>query len=108
MEATRFEFSETRAVLGDNHLQVDGWLDTRSLIPDGEVTVRAAGPDISVVGPFAGIDGLPEDAFNIDGRIRKTGNNWQFDESSRSGKPDHGIYGDQRIRIDDFGVRLDR
>lgn len=79
-EASRFEFAKTHAQLGENALSIDGWVDVRGSIPDGDVTVNASGPDFSVIGPFAGIPGIPAEAFKIDGRIQKTGASWRFDD----------------------------
>jgi len=79
-EGSRFTFTGTRAQLGENTLGFDGWLDFEGVVPDGDVTVKASGPDFSVVGPFARVPGMPAEIFEIDGRIQKTGASVRFDE----------------------------
>lgn len=79
-EGSRFEFSETRTKIGDNTMTINGWIDTRNTIPDGDISVSASGPDFSVIGPFTGISGIPAETFQIDGRIRKTGASVSFDD----------------------------
>ncbi len=79
-DGNRLTFSGTRAQLGENILSVDGWLDFGGDVPDGDLTVNASGPDFSVVGPFARVPGLPAEAFEIDGRVQKTGTSLRFDE----------------------------
>ena len=79
-EGSRLAFSETHAQLGADSFSFNGWLDVRGSIPDGDVTVNASGPDFSIIGPFTGIQGIPSEAFKIDGRIQKTGASWQFDD----------------------------
>lgn len=75
-----FAFSKTRARIGENILRFDGWLDFKGLLPDGDITLNASGPDLSVIGPFIGIPGIPAETFNIDGRVQKTGTNWRVDD----------------------------
>ena len=79
-EDSRFTFSGTRVQLGDNTLGFDGWLDFKGALPDGDLRVHGSGPDFSVVGPFAGVKGIPAEVFEIGGRIQKTGASLRFDE----------------------------
>lgn len=79
MDGKRLEFSDTRAQVGDNTLGADGWIDLSGLIPNGDITINASGPDFSVVGPFAKIPGIPSEVFDIHGQIQTTGNSWRFD-----------------------------
>jgi uncharacterized protein involved in outer membrane biogenesis len=76
----RLEFSGAKLAIGDNSLGLDGWVDTSSAIPDGDVTVAAAGPDFSNIGLLAGLQGVPKAEFDIHGRVRKTGGIWQVDD----------------------------
>jgi len=80
LDEWRFQFSRTRAELGDNQLDLDGWLDFGNPIPDVDVTISASGPDFSVIGPFTRLEGIPREAYRASGRIRKTGNDLHFDE----------------------------
>lgn len=75
----RVEFEHTRAELGDNSIDIEGWLDLNKKIPDGDITIRAAGPNIAVVDPFVGIDGIPAWDFNVSGRAQKSGRRVHFD-----------------------------
>ena len=79
-EGTRFVFSGTRAQLGENALGFDGWLDLKGGVPDGDLQLDASGPDFSVIGPFANLNGIPAEAFKIDGRMQKTGKSLRFDD----------------------------
>jgi uncharacterized protein involved in outer membrane biogenesis len=79
-ERRRFEFSETRAQIGDNAITINGWVDTAKSVPDGDLSVTASGPNLSVVGPFTKIVGIPAEAFEIDGRIQKSGASVRFDD----------------------------
>lgn len=79
-EGSRFTFTGTRVQLGENTLGFDGWLDFKDEVPDGDLRVNASGPDFSVIGPFAGVKGIPAEVFEIGGRIRKTGASLRFDE----------------------------
>ncbi|MCZ6561059.1 MAG: AsmA family protein, partial [Gammaproteobacteria bacterium] len=79
-EGSRFQFSETRAQLGDNAITINGWIDTRNTIPDGDISIKASGPNFSVIGPFTGISGIPAETFQIDGRIKKIGTSVSFDD----------------------------
>ena len=76
----RLEFSGAKLAIGDNSLGLDGWIDTSSAIPDGDVAVAAAGPDFSNIGLLAGLQGVPKAEFDIHGRVRKTGGIWQVDD----------------------------
>jgi len=80
LDDLRFQFSRTHVQLGDNELNIDGWLDFGKPVPDGDITIEASGPDFSVIGPFAKLEGVPRGAYQISGRIRKTGNDVRFDE----------------------------
>ncbi|MDH3614098.1 MAG: AsmA family protein [Gammaproteobacteria bacterium] len=76
----RLAFNGTRAQLGENSVAFDGWVDSGRAPRDLDVTIDAAGPDFSVFGPFIGVDGVPAEAFDIEGRIGKTGSDWRFDD----------------------------
>ena len=79
-ERRRFEFSETRTQIGNNAITINGWIDTTKSVPDGDLSVTASGPNLSVVGPFTKIVGIPAEAFEIDGRIQKSGASVRFDD----------------------------
>ena len=76
----RFEFSDTRAQVGDNVLTINGWIDTKNQVPDGDISVAASGPNFSIIAPFTGLKGIPAEAFKIDGRIQKSGSSIKFDD----------------------------
>ena len=57
LAGSRFDFARTKIDLGENSLTVDGWLDLGKKVPDGDVTITAAGPNIAVAGPFLGPQG---------------------------------------------------
>ena len=79
-EKSRFEFSDTRAQVGDNALTINGWIDTKNKVPDGNISVAASGPDLSIIVPFTGLTGVPAEAFEIDGRIQRNGSSVEFDD----------------------------
>ena len=79
LAGTRIEVSATKAQLGENTVTLDGWLDTRQKLPDLEMSFAASGPDLSVIGPFSQIKGMPNEAFELTGMISKEGSNWHFD-----------------------------
>jgi len=81
-EDDRLTFSGARARLGENAVGIDGWVETRPVTTNIDVTIDATGPDFSVFAPFIGFDRVPEQTFEIDGRIRKTDSDWQFDDVS--------------------------
>ena len=76
---SRFELSDARAQVGDNEITVNGWIDATGTVPDGDLEIAASGPNLSVIGPFAEISGIPAEAFRIDGRIQKSGSSVHFD-----------------------------
>ena len=80
VEKSRLQFSGARLTVGDNSLGLDGWVDTSNALPDGDVTVAASGPDFSGIGLIAGLKGAPQAEFDIRGRVRKSGELWQFDD----------------------------
>jgi autotransporter translocation and assembly factor TamB len=59
---------------------VDGWIDMSRSIPDLDVTISSSGPDLSLVGAFSGLRGIPAEAFEWQGRYRKIGSAWKFDD----------------------------
>jgi uncharacterized protein involved in outer membrane biogenesis len=89
-EAERLSFTGTHARLGDNSVRLDGWFDVSTALPDVDVTIEAAGPDFSVFAPFMNVKGIPAEAFDIDGRIEKSGESWRFSDVV-------GTVGDNRI-----------
>jgi uncharacterized protein involved in outer membrane biogenesis len=74
----RYVLRDTHAEMGVNALVVEGWLDTNAGALNGELTIDAGGPDFSVAGPFLGLEGLPAEAFAIDGFVSKSGSDWRF------------------------------
>jgi len=76
----RFTFSDARAQVGDNEITVNGWIDATAAVPNGDLTIAASGPNLSVIGPFAQISGIPAEAFRIDGRVQKSGPSVHFDD----------------------------
>jgi uncharacterized protein involved in outer membrane biogenesis len=96
---SRVVFSGTRVQLGENILGFDGWLDFRGGVPDGDLAIEASGPDFSVVGPFAGVEGMPAETFEISGRVQKQGKSVRFDDLKAVIGPNriqaHGAIGEE-------------
>ena len=78
-EESRLSFADTLAVLGENRLEIDGWVDFSARWPDIDMSVRASGPDLSEVGPLMQVSNVPAEAFEIDGNVQKLGATWRFD-----------------------------
>ena len=76
---SRYEFSRLQAQLAHGEIDASGWIDLGETFPDGDVIVSATGPDLSLVGPFTRIRGMPAEAFNVSGQVRKSGADWRFD-----------------------------
>lgn len=66
------------ARIGANTIAFDGRLDFSSRIPDVEMTISASGPNFAVVDAFIPLDGFPAVAWEIDGRVQKSGASWSF------------------------------
>jgi uncharacterized protein involved in outer membrane biogenesis len=100
-EGERLSFAGTHAALGENSVALDGWFDASAASPDADVTIKASGPDFSVFAPFMKVKGIPAEAFDIDGRIEKSGESWSFSEVV-------GTVGDNRIAANgSIGDRAD-
>ncbi len=78
-EESRLSFADTLAVLGENRLEIDGWVDFSARWPDIDVSVRASGPNLADVGPLMQLSNVPAEAFEIDGKVQKLGAAWRFD-----------------------------
>ena len=76
----RLALSNIEAHFAAGDLEIDGWIDLTQPIPDGDISIRSSGPDLSVAGAFSGMPGIPADAFALQGRIRKDGAAWRFDD----------------------------
>jgi len=76
-DARTLTFKDTLVRVGPNSVSLNGELDLSNRIPDLDVSLVAAGPDFSVLGPFIAVSGLPADSFSIDGRVRKSGSTWE-------------------------------
>ena len=72
----RFEFIDTRIVLGEGQLLVDGWLQLTGGVPDMDLNVSARGRNFASFDPFIPVDGLPAEPFDIAGELQKSGNEW--------------------------------
>ena len=81
---TTVSVSNALVRIGDNAIRVNGSLNARQMPPDMDITITAAGPDFSVFTPFIGIAGVPASVFAIDGRIRSSAGEWQFDDVKAS------------------------
>jgi uncharacterized protein involved in outer membrane biogenesis len=88
---SRYEFSRLQVQLAHGEIDASGWIDLSNAFPDGDVTISATGPDLSLIGPFARIRGMPAEAFNVSGQIQKSGADWRFDDFT-------GQVGDNQIR----------
>ena len=80
MHGKRYAISNTEARFATGDVAVDGWIDLSQPIPDGDITFSISGPDLSVVGAFSGMRGIPAEAFEWAGRVRKNGETWRFDD----------------------------
>jgi uncharacterized protein involved in outer membrane biogenesis len=80
MEGSRYTFSDIELQFAAGDIDIDGWIDLHDSIPNGDMTISGSGPDFSVIGPFADIEGLPAEFFKIDGRVQKDRANWYFDD----------------------------
>ena len=80
MNGRRLALANIEARFATGDLGIDGWIDLSQPIPDGDITISSAGPDLSVIGAFSGLRGIPAEAFAWEGRIQKTGATWRFDD----------------------------
>ena len=92
-DARTLTFKDTLVRVGPNSVLLNGEVDISSRIPDGDVAILATGPDVSVLGPFISVSGLPEESFSIDGRIRKSGSTWEAQSVAVA-------VGEHQLRID--------
>ena len=76
--------NEIQTRLGDNSATIDGWLAFNGDVPDADITFSAGGPNLSVVGPFVDVEGIPADTFELNGHIEKNGQNLAFDNVTAS------------------------
>jgi len=83
-------FDNLQVQIGSESIILDGGLEFKGRIPDGDVTVSATGPDFSFIGPFFGIAGLPAESFTIEGRLQKTDEEWRANNVS-------AVVGENRI-----------
>jgi uncharacterized protein involved in outer membrane biogenesis len=79
-QGKRLSLAGTRAELGENSIAVDGWVDTGTQSTDMDLTINATGPNFSVFAPFIGMDAIPGQAFDVDGRVLKSGDDWRFED----------------------------
>ena len=80
LQGRRYALSNTEARFAAGELGIDGWIDLSRTVPDGDVTITSSGPDLSLVGAFSGMPGIPAEAFEWHGRIQKYGETWRFDD----------------------------
>jgi len=92
-DARTLTFKDTLVRIGPNSVSLNGELDLSNRIPDVDVSLLAAGPDFSILGPFISVSGLPAESFSIDGRIRKSGSTWEAQSVDV-------VVGEHRLSID--------
>ena len=80
MTGKRYAFSNTEAQFATGIVDVDGWIDLSQPIPDADITISSSGPDLSLVGAFAGMRGIPAEPFTWRGRYQKIGSAWRFED----------------------------
>ena len=74
----RFEFESVRARLGETALRLSGSAPRLTDLDGVDAVVHAAGPDLAEVLAMAGLDGLPTDRFEIEGRVRVAGKRFRL------------------------------
>lgn len=80
LDGKRYALTETEAQFAAGVVGIDGWIDLSREFPDGDITINSSGPDLSVVGALSGTHGIPAEAFELHGRIQKSGAAWQIDD----------------------------
>lgn len=80
LDGRRYTLSDTEALFATGNVEVDGWIDLSRPIPDVDVRISSSGPDLSLVGAFSGLRGIPSEAFDWHGHVRKVGSSWRFDD----------------------------
>ncbi len=76
----RYDVNALEIDLGDGRIRADGWFETVGVIPNMDIQVQGAGPNLAVFGPLIRRDGVPAEPFDISGRIQKAGESWQIDD----------------------------
>jgi hypothetical protein len=62
--------------MGVNSISFNGKLDLSRSAPDWDLRIDAKGPNFSVVGPFVGVSGLPQEPFTVFGHVQKDQSVW--------------------------------
>jgi uncharacterized protein involved in outer membrane biogenesis len=76
----RYDVNALEIDLGDGRIRADGWFETVGSIPNMDIQIQGAGPNLAVFGPLIRRDGIPAEPFDISGRIQKAGESWQIDD----------------------------
>ena len=79
-ERRRYEFIDTEIALGRGRIGVDGWIEQTRGVPDMDLTIAAAGPNLAVFDALVDVDGIPAEPFDVSGRVQKNGDFWRFDD----------------------------
>jgi len=74
-----WHLSEVRAQAGGMTLEAEGTVIPGSGLLGSELRLRFAGPDSSYPAALAGLDGVPPEAFSIEGAIRVVENGYALD-----------------------------
>jgi uncharacterized protein involved in outer membrane biogenesis len=62
-------FDDVKAIVGENRISANGAIGQKGG-PDTQISFNASGPDISILGPMAGLEGIQPRAFDISAVIK--------------------------------------
>jgi uncharacterized protein involved in outer membrane biogenesis len=68
----------TVAKVGDHQVTLDGLIGKEPLVRDTDLRVAASGPRVADLEKIVDIEGLPEAAYTLSGRIRKVPKGWDL------------------------------
>lgn len=74
-EAKLLGFDDALLRVGNNAVRFEGRVDIDA--GNLDIVLSAEGPDFSIVGPFAGVPGLPQVPFTVAGHLAKNGAIWE-------------------------------
>jgi uncharacterized protein involved in outer membrane biogenesis len=96
----RFRFESVRARLDRSVLSLEGSSPTLTKVDGVDVRVHVEGPDLAEILALAGLEDLPNDPFEVDGRIRVSGKRYALTDVS-------GSVGDLDVKLDGTIATID-
>ena len=96
----RFRFESVRARLDQSVLSLEGSAPTLTRVDGVNVIVHVEGPDLAEILALAGLEDLPSDPFEVDGRIRVSGKRYALTDVS-------GSVGDLDVKLDGTIAAID-